>query len=98
MHVPERQMFPEWALTICGLEVGGCPVCRHWYCRCDEPGYAVPVVTAGKAATCETCIARLEASDRRVPRSKDEWAAERVGRFWTANHYWTVEHPSWQIP
>jgi hypothetical protein len=98
MHVPERQMFPEWALTVCGLEVGTCVKCGRSYCRCDEPGYALPVVTTGKPATCEVCIARLEASDKRVPKSKEEWAAEHIGRFWAAGHFWTVEHPSWRIP
>jgi len=98
MHVPERHLAPEWALTICGLEVGTCLRCSRWYCQCDEPGYALPIVTTGKAATCEVCIARLEASDERVPKSKEEWAAEQIGRFWTADHYWTVEHPSWRIP
>ena len=98
MHVPERQIAPEWALTVCGLEVGTCLKCSRSYCRCDEPGYSLPVVTTGKPVRCGVCIARLEASDERVPKSKEEWAAERIGRFWAADHYWTVEHPSWWIP
>jgi len=98
MHVPERQMAPQWAWTVCGLEVGKCLTCANWYCRCDEPSYALSVVTTGKPATCAVCVATLSASDRRVPTSNEELKALSADWRWVENHYWTVEHPTWRIP